>query len=196
MSVSAILARTHAERPLTDVAGDCLIWEGAVQSSGYGCVNGGLVHRVVYEASVRKLARGETIDHLCRRVLCVNVQHHEPVSRSENTRRRLAAQTRCKHGHPLSGENLRLVRRSNGYTYRVCVTCQRGHVQATRRKAEARADVALLSELRGLIESAGLTVAAAARLAGIPQQGLSRRLSGETPFRDSEVVALREAVAA
>lgn len=123
MNASQILERTRAE-------GDCLIWDGAVQSSGYGSVSDGeggseLVHRVVFEETVRPLTWGETIDHTCRRILCVNVAHHEPVSRAENSRRRLAAQTHCKQGHPLSGDNLRRITRRNGYTYRVCVECHR-----------------------------------------------------------------------
>ena len=130
MNAAGILARTHSEKPLTDVAGDCLIWEGAVQSSGYGSVTDGrggtaLVHRAIFEDSVRNLKWGETLDHICRRPLCVNVEHFEPVSRAENSRRRHAAQTQCKEGHSLSGENVRMVTRSNGYTYRVCIECHR-----------------------------------------------------------------------
>lgn len=144
MSALDILTRTHAAQPLTDVAGECLIWEGATNSRGYGSVADGaggtaLVHRVVFEASVRKLACGETIDHLCRQVLCVNVDHHEPVSRSENSRRMHAAQTHCKHGHPLSGENVRMVTRPNGYTYRVCIDCKRRVNNAWMRRARAEA---------------------------------------------------------
>lgn len=137
MNVDAILARTHVE-------GDCLIWEGAEQSKGYGSAADGkggtqLVHRAVFEAKVRRLKWGETIDHTCRRILCVNVAHHEPVSRAENSRRRIAAQTHCKQNHPLSGENVRLLTRRNGYTYRVCLTCQRARNRAWMRARRAEA---------------------------------------------------------
>lgn len=146
MNAAAILARAHAEAPPVGVVGDCLIWDGAVQSSGYGSVDTGLstalVHRVVFEEQVRPLGWGETIDHRCRRILCVNVDHLEPVSRAENSRRRHAAQTECKHGHPLSGVNVRLVTRSNGYTYRVCIACRRRVNAEHMRRARASKAVA------------------------------------------------------
>ena len=36
-----------------------------------------------------------------------------------------AAKTHCDHGHPLSGDNVRIDRRSNGRTRRVCRECER-----------------------------------------------------------------------
>lgn len=137
MNAAAVLSRTHPE-------GDCLIWDGAVQSSGYGSVSDGhggtaLVHRVVFEEQVRRLGLGETIDHTCRRILCVNVAHHEPVSRAENSRRRAAAITHCKNGHPLSGSNLRFATRRNGHSQRVCITCHRARNNAHMRRVRAEA---------------------------------------------------------
>ena len=35
------------------------------------------------------------------------------------------AQTHCKRGHPLFGDNLRLNIRKNGWLQRVCRTCER-----------------------------------------------------------------------
>ncbi|OOB91217.1 HNH endonuclease signature motif containing protein [Rathayibacter sp. VKM Ac-2630] len=71
--------------------GDCLIWEGARNNKGYGIlgVNGKttLVHRHVWVQSGRELPEGLTIDHLCRVKRCVNVDHMEVVTRSENSRR-------------------------------------------------------------------------------------------------------------
>lgn len=146
MNAATILVRTHAEPAPEGVKGDCLIWDGARQSSGYGSIGTGsvtaLVHRVVFEEQVRPLGWGETIDHRCRRILCVNVDHHEPVSRAENSRRRHAAQTECKHGHPLSGSNVRLVTRANGYTYRVCIACRRRVNAEHMRRARASKAVA------------------------------------------------------
>lgn len=53
------------------------------------------VHRAMYEVSVGPIPTGTapdgsdwTIDHLCCRVDCVNVEHMEVVSRRENLRRR------------------------------------------------------------------------------------------------------------
>lgn len=57
-----------------------------------------LVHRVIYTVKVGPIPSGLapdgsdwTIDHLCRRVDCVNVEHMEVVSRRENVRRREVA---------------------------------------------------------------------------------------------------------
>ena len=80
-----ILARTAQD-------GECLIWQGAVQSSGYGSVGNGLggtalAHRVVFTEMVGPIEEGMTIDHLCRVRSCVNPDHLEPVTQGENLRR-------------------------------------------------------------------------------------------------------------
>lgn len=112
---------------------DCLIWTGATNSKGYGSVSAGvkgktaLAHRVVFTEMVGPIENGLTVDHICRNKLCQNYAHMEIVTRGENSRRGIAAQTECRLGHPLSGENLRVITRSNGYSYRVCVTCSRRH---------------------------------------------------------------------
>lgn len=141
MNAAAILERCTRELPPVDVEGDCLIWQGARQSKGYGSVGADgsthATHRLVFEESVRPLQWGETLDHRCRRILCANVEHLEPVSRAENSRRRFAAQTHCKRDHPLSGSNVRRVRRTNGYTYRVCITCQRDRNREWMRNARS-----------------------------------------------------------
>lgn len=117
---------------------ECIIWRGAVQSRGYGSVTDG--HGGTINGPIPS---GLTIDHLCRNKLCVNTEHMEVVTRAENSRRALAAQTHCKHGHPLSGGNLRLKIRRDGHTYRVCRAC----AAAIARRARLRASVeALLGE--------------------------------------------------
>lgn len=61
-----------------------------------------------------------TLDHLCRVRHCVNPAHLEEVTIRENTQRARKAQ--CKYGHPLSGDNLRIV---DAAGHRQCITCQR-----------------------------------------------------------------------
>jgi hypothetical protein len=70
----------------------CWIWQGAKNDSkGYGRVGAGgrrfLAHRYSYHLLVGDLAPGLTLDHTCKNTRCVNPDHLEPVSISENTRR-------------------------------------------------------------------------------------------------------------
>lgn len=88
--------------------GDCLIWEGARNNKGYGIlgVNGKttLVHRHVWVQAGRDLPEGLTIDHLCRVKRCVNVDHMEVVTRSENSRRAAEARNPVVARTPMSPE--------------------------------------------------------------------------------------------
>jgi hypothetical protein len=70
----------------------CLEWQGYVNVHGYaagsvpGIVGAVLVHRVVY-ACVHGDPGGLSIDHLCANRRCINVEHLEAVTLSENIRR-------------------------------------------------------------------------------------------------------------
>jgi hypothetical protein len=82
--------------------GDCIMWLGARNNRGYGSVGIGgnrsaLVHRYVYEQMVGPIAEGMTIDHLCMNKLCVNVEHLEVVTRSENSKRAHRARHPVEH---------------------------------------------------------------------------------------------------
>lgn len=83
----------------------CHFWMGSVNDKGYGYirVSGRLlrVHRVAYEAFVGPIPDGLQIDHLCRQRSCVNPEHLEAVTRSENVLRGLsgyAIRNKCKSG--------------------------------------------------------------------------------------------------
>lgn len=111
----------------------CWVWQGAIQSRGYGSFGAAtgkavLAHRWSYEAARGKIPKGLTLDHLCRNKRCVRVDHLEVVSGRENTRRHFATVTNCKWGHPLSGENLHI--RKDGK--RRCVACYRAAQEAAR----------------------------------------------------------------
>lgn len=133
--------------------GDCWMWTGSTSKPGpsaseygkYG--NRGVAHRVAYELLIGLIPTGLELDHLCCQTLCVNPSHLEPVTRAENVRRRSAALTHCKYGHPLTDENTvgdtkkcRLCdrRRSLDYYYRrrrspdvgfLDRVCRNGHVR-------------------------------------------------------------------
>lgn len=88
----------------------CWLWHGHKdKTSGYGthwvANRAYKAHRAVYEAEVGPIPEGLALDHLCRRRLCVNPAHLEPVKQSVNERRKLwrnrTKQKRCKLGHDL-----------------------------------------------------------------------------------------------
>ena len=93
------------------------------------------VARIAYEECVGPIPKGLTIDHLCKNTCCVNPRHLEAVTQTVNTLRgdgpcaKNLRKTHCKHGHELSGKNLRM-RQTGG---RACRTCIRA--SQARRKA-------------------------------------------------------------
>ena len=120
-----------------DASGDCWQWIGNIQTGGYGqtYIDGKprLAHRVVWETLVGKIPENLELDHLCRNSACVNPDHLEPVTHRENVRRGVAggsankAKTHCKHGHPFSGDNLIIEKRSSVFRRRRCRTCHNKH---------------------------------------------------------------------
>lgn len=73
----------------------CWLWTGTVidrkRKTHYGRFSLGnrclAAHRVSYELYKKPIAEGMTLDHRCLQTLCVNPDHLEEVSRSENTTR-------------------------------------------------------------------------------------------------------------
>lgn len=128
---------------VVDDATGCWVWVKTIKSdTGYGVLRidnqTHYAHRLYYERNVGPIPDGLVIDHLCRRRSCVNPDHMEPVTSGENVLRgesaaaRSARKTHCKHGHPLSGENL--------YAYkgkRHCRECQRKRDRAVEERRKA-----------------------------------------------------------
>jgi hypothetical protein len=126
----------------------CWIWMGSLSThdfGGYGRISKSIrnhrtktyyAHRVGYELFKGPIPKGFDLDHLCRLHCCVNPDHLEPVTRSENFRRGIgpwavnARRTHCKHGHPLEPPHLYI--RKDGK--RMCKTCAAKRLKTMRQK--------------------------------------------------------------
>ena len=115
-----------------DFVGDCWIWKGAKQSSGYGhlLIDGKdvLAHRFSYPFQYGGIPSGMTLDHICRNRLCVNPYHLRPMTQKENNAcgNSLPAinkrKTHCDHGHEFNEKNTRFKSRKDGVR-RECKKC-------------------------------------------------------------------------
>lgn len=97
----------------------CLIWTGAINSSGYASMGAFgkvmLGHRLAYLLYYGELPE-MPLDHVCTVRHCVNPLHVEPVTTAENNRRavhkrqgeRIRGLVRyCPAGHAIDGDNAR-----------------------------------------------------------------------------------------
>lgn len=72
------------------------------------------VHRIMYQISVRPLLDTEPLHHRCENPCCCNPSHLEPTDpmrhntelHPSNIAYRYKRQETCKHGHPLTPDNL------------------------------------------------------------------------------------------
>ena len=127
----------------------CWVWMGTTNPGGYGLVgyNGKtkLSHRVAYELKFGPIPEGLDLDHLCRVRCCVNPDHLEPVSRSENLRRgetgdnlvkSALSVTHCPSGHEYTPENTFLRKDRPGH--RGCRACRRNATNQWYRKSRGK----------------------------------------------------------
>ncbi|MGE0551748.1 MAG: HNH endonuclease signature motif containing protein [Kofleriaceae bacterium] len=104
----------------------CWLWLGAVDSDGYPIEwRAGKplkIYRVIYEREVGPVPEGLVLDHGCSSRRCCSPAHLEPVTQTENLRRRRWAykvrRKTCAKGHDLSIN--RQVHRGGGLTCRAC----------------------------------------------------------------------------
>lgn len=125
-------------RVVKDEDTGCWLWLGAQSFDGYGHIRVGDrivgAHRAMVIALEGAIPPDMEVDHLCRTLLCVNPDHLEVVTGAENLRRKYAAITHCKHGHPFDEVNT-IVRVGGG---RDCRQCQRRRVREGMRRLRAR----------------------------------------------------------
>lgn len=128
VSVGAVAERLRA-KTVPDEDTGCWLWTGHVKKNGYGSMaikdrgawKTKVAHRLWFEVAVGPIPAGLDLDHLCRNRRCVNPDHLEPVTRSENLKRspsmaRQNNKAHCPLGHAYSGTNSR--------GQRICHPCQ------------------------------------------------------------------------
>lgn len=91
--------------------GDCMIWNGHLDKYGYGIFGfrraNRKAHRMALYLANRPIPNGFVVNHTCRNRACVNTQHLNTVSASDNSKRDSTSmgyinsqKTHCKVGHP------------------------------------------------------------------------------------------------
>lgn len=139
------LRQRFLEKVEVDAETGCWLWTARIDDSGYGRFNRGpglspLAHRYAYEEYVGPIPDGLEIDHLCRVRHCVNPWHLEAVTPLQNLERGISfaavnrRKSECANGHPLSGDNVRVVERRDGRRERECRSCSRDRKRAYKRR--------------------------------------------------------------
>lgn len=111
----------------------CELVTSRLDAEGYAYHGRSRAHLVAWIAEHGELGKTPTgerleLDHLCRRRHCIALHHLEPVTRSENERRKRWAyrvgRAMCQHGHDLA--TTRIVTPEGG------VVCRQCNLDATR----------------------------------------------------------------
>lgn len=135
-----ILESRFTSKFVVEPRSGCWEWQASLDGAGYGFywLNGAMrrAHRVAYELLVGQIPDGLELDHLCLNRRCVNPEHLEPVTRSENNRRShqlRALRTVCLRGHHLAGDNLYVAPKTGVRGCRECRAQQARESRARRR---------------------------------------------------------------
>jgi hypothetical protein len=89
---------TYKRKPLADrfwakvdKSGECWIWIGSLDGTGYGQINTGgaegrmvPAHRVSFELAGGVIPAGHYIDHICHNYVCVRPDHLRPATQKQN----------------------------------------------------------------------------------------------------------------
>ena len=124
---------------------DCWVVTGRRINGGYEITNfrgkAKLCHRIAWEWVNGPIPSGMCVCHHCDNPPCCNPDHLFLGTRSDNMRDAAAKKrlyllrtTHCKRSHPLTGENLMVVRYDNR-TFRRCRTCARANAARARIRA-------------------------------------------------------------
>lgn len=121
----------------------CWEWTAAHDQHGYGRFYDGTklvgAYRWAYEFCVAPIPDGLSIDHLCRNPSCVNPDHLEPVTHTENMRRgngwsgRKFRQTHCMRGHEFDEDNTYVTKQGR----RNCRKCHKDYERERQRALRA-----------------------------------------------------------
>ena len=125
----------------------CWEWTGSISTQGYGRISENnrplYAHRVSYEMHKGPIPDGLVVDHICRVRSCVNPDHLQAITNSENLLSGTAPTVllhwlkRCKQGHDMTDPRNVYVRPDNGR--RACHECirQRSRKTAGQNRASA-----------------------------------------------------------
>lgn len=118
--------------------GGCWLWTGGVdKGTGYGWFRHretNYAHRASYLLFVGALDPDQSVDHLCCVKSCVNPDHLEAVTITENLRRAAGRWTECDRLHP--DTPTRIKTKASGRVH--CAECHRLREKARRDRARER----------------------------------------------------------
>lgn len=125
------------------IYGNCIEWQGAISSTGYGLEGKKYAHRLAMERLVGAIPKHLVIDHICRNRRCVNIGHLRVVTRRENALENNdsphainAARTHCKNGHEFDAQNTYFAPQGD-YLRRYCRKCKNRRANAAHAKRRA-----------------------------------------------------------